>query len=243
VDGTSSQVGLEQAPPVGGRALVPSVDGAPVTGAERGGHLPEPVDSLVDLVRNRLAVGEIDVLPNAGAGTSDSGSVTKARPGAREGLIPTCELARGLRHEHVRQHMRKVADGREQAVMGGRVDRHRAGAERDDEVMEPLVQESRGSLQRREVPDRALEEVRARVLNARRLRPGHRMSADEALVVDGFDEALLGRPDVGHEAVLRRRSERSRHLVRERADRRAREAGGGALERPLDRLGGPVDGA
>ena len=56
--------------------------------------------------------------------------------------------SRGLGDEHVGQHVRQVADRGQQPVVGVGVDRHRAGAERDDQPVQALVEQARRALAR-----------------------------------------------------------------------------------------------
>ena len=105
--------------------------------------------------------------------------------------------------------------------------------DRDDEAMQPFVQEPGGALARRQVPGRALEQVRARVLDTGGLRAGDRVAADEALVGDRLDDPPLRRADVGDDAVVRGSRERALDELGQRADRPAGEADLGALERLL----------
>ena len=127
--------------------------------------------------------------------------------------------------------------------MRGGVDRHRMRAERHDEAMQALVQQSLGVRQRRQVPDGALEQVGARVLDAGRLGAGDRVPADEARVVHGRQQLLLGGAHVADQAARSGGVQRLAHQPLERAHRRAGEAELGALDRRGDRVRGAVDGA
>ena len=82
--------------------------------------------------------------------------------------------------------------------------------------VQPLVERARRRRPRRQIPRRAVEEVGARVLDARGLGTGERMSADEARIVAIADDRPLGRADVADRAVGRRRGE---HRVQRRAER------------------------
>ena len=117
------------------------------------------------------------------------------------------------------------------------------GAERLDQPVQPLVQQARRALAGRQVPDRALEQVGAGVLHARRLGARDRVAAHEALVVDRLDDAALDRADVGDHAVGPGRRQGGLDLGRQRADRGAAEAGLGAVERLVERAGRRVDRA
>ena len=84
-----------------------------------------------------------------------------------------------LLDEHVGDHVREVAHGRHQPVVGLRVDRLRTRAEVRDRPLEAVVEDAARALGRRQVPAGALEQVVARVLDARALGSGDRMAADE----------------------------------------------------------------
>jgi hypothetical protein len=152
--------------------------------------------------------------------------------------------ARGrLRGEHVGEHVRQVAEHGHEPVVGLGVDRHGARAQLHHEAVQALVEEPAGLLVRREVPDGALEEVRARVLHPRRLGAGDWMAADEAGVGRPAHEVLLRRAHVGHERVVAGGVERRPHELRERAHGRAGEAQLSTLDCLLERGRGAVDRA
>ena len=96
---------------------------------------------------------------------------------------------------------------------------------------------------RRQVPDRALEQVGAGVLDAARLRACDRVTAHEPLVVERLDQPALGRADVGDQAVGARGCQGRAHLVGQRPHRGAAEARLGALECLLQGPRGDVDRA
>src|SRR5919107_1788320 len=82
----------------------------------------------------------------------------------------------------------------------------------------------------------------ASVLDAGGLGSGDRVAADEALVVDGGEQALLGRADVGHHAVGSGGPEGRAHELGQCAHRGAGEADIGAVQGFAERAGGVVDG-
>ena len=91
-----------------------------------------------------------------------------------------------------------------------------------DRALEAVVVDAPGLLARREVPARALEELRPGVLDPGRLGAGDRMPADEApggrVRGEALDEIPLGRADVGDDRVVAARLERLAR--RDRADGR-----------------------
>jgi hypothetical protein len=101
------------------------------------------------------------------------------------------EARRRLRGQHVREHVREVAEHGHEPVVRLGVHGHRARAHVHHEAVEPLVQEAARLLVRREVPDGSLEEVGARVLHARCLGARDRMAAHEARVGGPAHEVLL----------------------------------------------------
>ncbi len=208
----------------------------------------EPARDRVDRVGDGLAVAGEDVGPDRRVGAGDAGRVAEARPDLGQPLGVAAELGRRLGGERVGDHVRQVADRRHQAVVGGRVDRLRAGAERGDGALQAVVEQAAGALCRGQVPARALEEVGAGVLDAGGLGPGQRVAADEALVVaKRSDQLALGRADVGDDGVGAASRERRPGLLRQRRDRTGAEddlrpltglgeRAGAAVERPqLDR--------
>ena len=105
--------------------------------------------------------------------------------------------------QDVGDHVRKMADRRHQAVMRLGLDRLRARAEVGDRALDAVVEHPARRGRRRQVPAGALEEVRSGVLDARGLRSGEGMPADEAAVrAEGGDHVALHRADVGDRAVL-----------------------------------------
>ncbi len=100
--------------------------------------------------------------------------------------------------------MRQVRHrGHEQVVLRG-PDRGRHRADPRDEPREALVQHAGRALAGRQVPRRVVEEVFARVRDARRLGARERVPADEVLAIDGLDERLLRRADIGHDRARQR---------------------------------------
>ncbi len=92
------------------------------------------------------------------------------------------------------------------------------------EAVQALVQQAARLLVRREVPDRVLEQVGARVLHAGGLGTRDRVAAHEARVRHAAHEVLLRRAHVRDERVLARRVERRPHQFGQHADGRAGEA-------------------
>ena len=198
----------------------------------------------VQLALERLAVGQEDVAPQRRVRARHARGVAEARAGRRQALRLVGQLARRLADQHVREHVRQVADGRHQAVVHLGGDRRRARAERGHEAEEALVEHAAGALGRRQVPGRVLEQVGARVLDARRLRAGERMAADEPLRrrATPSTHEPLDRADVADDAVAAVRERLCRER-RQRAHRRADEAHLGAVDRLRHRPGRAVDRA
>ena len=148
----------------------------------------------------------------------------------------------GLGHQHVGQHVRQVADRRQQAVVGLGVDRHRPRAE----VARPA-----GGGARRARPRSARAGVRYQAAPSKRSARACSTPAVSAPAIgwpptkrsSSIDATMraLGRADVGDHAVLGRRRERGGDQLRQRADGRADEADLGAVERLRERAGGAVD--
>jgi hypothetical protein len=107
--------------------------------------------------------------------------------------------ADGLRDEHVGEHVRQVAEHRDETVVGLGVERHWPRPHGDHEPVQALVEQALGLRQRGQVPDRAVEEIGPGVLDPRGLGARYRVAADEARVVDRREQLLLGRPYVGDE--------------------------------------------
>ena len=72
------------------------------------------------------------------------------------------ERGASLGDEQVGQHVRKMGDGRHQAVVALGVDRDRLGAELANQPLEGGMGSGRGG----QIPNGAVEQVRARVLDA-----------------------------------------------------------------------------
>ena len=161
--------------------------------AGRSRTLCERGDVGVELALERLAVGEEDVAPQRRVRARHARRVAKARAGRRQPLRLVGQLARRLAHEHVREHVRQVADGRHQAVVHVRRDRGRPRAERGHAPVQALVEHAARALGRRQVPGRALEQLGPRVLDARRLGARQRMPADEPLEVASEARAASSR--------------------------------------------------
>ena len=139
-----------------------------------------------------------------GFAPGDPRHVAEARADARQPLVVLGQPPRGLRDQHVGHHVRQVRHGGQHAVVGLGVDRDRLRAEADDQPVQALVEQAAGALGRRQVPGRAVEQVAARGVDARRLGAGDRVAADEARVVDRGGQRALGRPDVGDDRVVAR---------------------------------------
>ena len=177
----------------------------------------------------RVAVGEVDVAPQRRVGAGDARRVAEARAGGRQPLAP--ERAGGLGDEDVGDDVRQVRDGGHHPVVDVGVDRRGPRAEAGDEAVQALEQRARRRRRRRQVPGGAVEQVRARVLDAGRLRARQRVAADEARVAVAATTRALGRADVGDDAVRpapargpRRPSRAGRRPGRRRTRRRRRRA-------------------
>ena len=158
----------------------------------------------VQLALERLAVRQEDVAPQRRVRARHARRVAEARAGRRQALRLVGQLARGLAHQHVREHVRQVADGRHQAVVHVGRDRGRPRAERRHEPVEALVQTCRWSARSGVRYQVASSNRSARAcVDARCLGAGQRMSADEPLAVGD----AVGRPPA---SPSRRRSRRSR---------------------------------
>ena len=212
-----------------------------VARAQQLGRLAQPLDDRVDLARDaprgwwrRCRPRSRGWRPRPG---SCRGSSARPRAGAR---TPRPSAAAACGDEHVGDHVREVADGRHQPVVGLGVDRLRAGAEVGDRALQAVVQDAARALGRRQVPARALEQVGARVLDPGGLGAGQRVAADEALALPRLrqlrDQVALGRADVGDHRVARRSpSSASATSAGQRADRRGAEDDLGAVDRLGDR--------
>ena len=187
--------------------------------------------------RQRLAVVEVDVDPDARVRTGHARHVAERPADRRERVVPVDARLAGLHHEQVREHVRQVAREREQPVVHAGVDGHGRGAERRHQAVQVAQARRLGLGQRREVPGGALEQLRARVLGAARLHAAERMTADEARAQGRGhrrDDARLGRPDVGDRRAGRELGQLGQH-GRERRDRRAQDDEIGAGYRAVAR--------
>ena len=121
----------------------------------------------------------------------------------------------GLRDEQVGEHVRQVRDAGHQAVVGVGVDRRGLRAEAAAAAGAAARRgRPRCALGGRQVPGGAVEQVRARVLHARRLGARERVPADEALVGAGAGERRrLVEPTSRDHAVGRRRPRAPRATV------------------------------
>ncbi len=94
----------------------------------------------------------------------------------------SASVGRGLLDQHVRDHVRHVADRRHQPVVRLGVDRLRAGPQVGDRALQQVVLQAARALGRGQVPASALEEVGPGVLDARGLGARQRVTADEPLL-------------------------------------------------------------
>jgi hypothetical protein len=120
--------------------------------------------------------------------------VASRKLGPVAGTSAVAEGAGGLGDEHVREDVRQVRDARHHAVVVGGVDRRRLRADPGSVTVQALVERARGGRARRQVPGRAVEQVGARVLDARGLGAGERVPADEARIVAWRTIARLVEP-------------------------------------------------
>ena len=86
------------------------------------------------------------------------------------------------------------------------------------EAVQALIEPAGGRGTGRQVPGRAVEQIRPRVLDARALGTRERMPADEPRVVVCGDDSPLRRSDIGHHTVLGGGPQDLADHVRERAD-------------------------
>ncbi len=146
---------------------------------------------------------------------------------------PALQLARGELDEQVRHDVREVRHDAHAAVVDAGLDRLRSRPERRDEAVQPLEQHPVGPCGRREVPDGAVEEIGARVRDARGLRAGDRMAADEPRVAPRRrHDRRLHRADVADDAVRPGGAQRRLDEVAEDVHRRRGERGVGVRRAP-----------
>ncbi len=239
------EVGLEQPAPVLAGGAVPGADRCRVAGADHLGRCPQPLDHGGDLVGDRLAVGGEDVPPDRRIRARDPGRVAKAGADLGQPLGLLREGRRGLADEHVGEHVREVADGRHHPVVSLGIDRLRPGPEAGDRALQPVVVQPAGGVGRGQVPAGALEQLRAGVLDSRRLRAGERVPADEPRRAfprrKACDQLALRRADVGDHGLGPAHRERLGDQSRQRSDRRRTEDDVGLGDRVGDRAGGGVE--
>ncbi len=133
---------------------------------------------------------------------------------------------------------------RHEPIVGVGVDRRRACAEADEQTVQALVElAGRAPFRGRQVPAGPVEEILAGVLDARRLRAGERMAADEALVGGSAGEGALGRADVRDHAVGSRGLQSRGHRVGQGADGSGDEHDLGACDGRVQADGPGVDRA
>ena len=170
----------------------------------------ETGDRGIDLGGDGLAVAGEDVAPDRRVGARHPGGVAEARPDLGQVLGLLAERRRGLRDQHVGDHVRQMADRRHQAVVRLGLDRLRARAQ---------VSRSRAARGRRGSRpvvgvgvryQRAPSKRSARAFSTPEVSaPASGMPADEAAVrAEGGDQVPLHRADVGDRAILGRRVQR-----------------------------------
>ena len=240
-----TQIGLQEPAAVLAGGAVPGRDAVAVTRSHHLRGLTQPLGGGVDLARDRLAVGGEDVPPDRRVRAGHPGRVAKARADLGQALGLLHRGGGRLLDEHVGDHVREVAHGGHQPIVGLRVDRLGTRAEVRDRPLEAVVVHPARALGRGQVPAGALEQVVARVLHARALGSRDRMAADEppqSLVVrEARDQLALGRADVGDDRVRATLVERIGHQGRKCADRPRAEDDLGALERLGDRLAEAIE--
>ena len=132
-------------------------------------------------------------------------SVKLAPTHCRGALAADVEGPRML-HEDVRQHVRQMADDRQDAVVGDCVDVGGSGAQVEDELLQHGVQLGEGRPGGAEEVGRPVEQVRPRVLDPRVGRAAHGMPADEQRLGQrrqAVDDGRLGAAHVGDQAGSR----------------------------------------
>ena len=128
--------GLEQPPPVRGGLADPAREEAGVAGRERRLDLLDPPPVLGERRRQRRAVLEEDVDPDARVRAGDAGHVAQRATGRGERLVAVDARAARLVQEHVRECVRQVARDRDEPVVRLRIDRDRHRPERRDEAVQ-----------------------------------------------------------------------------------------------------------
>jgi hypothetical protein len=194
-------------------------------------------DGLIDLLGQRVAVGQVDVGPDRAVGPAHR--VASRNEGRSAGRSSPPSACGRLGDEHVGQDVREVRDAGHEPVVGLGVDRPGPPAERGDRAVQALEQDPARPRGRREVPDGPLEQVGAGVLHAGGLGARERMAAAEALVVE--HDRALGRADVGDRAVARCGGEHRVEDPSQRADGHRDDGELGVGHRPGQRAGGHVD--
>ena len=224
--GAAGQPGLEQR--AGGRRAAASCQAAsraPSPRSQRRADLAERGDRVVDR-GSPARRGWRGRCPPTAPGWRPPRASRRGSSGRSRGSRSPSQRARGLGDEHVGQHVRQVRDGGHQRGRGSSASIDgRPRAERGDAAgAGARAGRPRSRARRRQVPGRALEEVLAGVLDARRLGARQRVAADEALVVDRRDDRALRRADVGDDAVRPARAASTAPTVAgQRADRRGDE--------------------
>ena len=91
---------------------------------------------LAQHARERLAVVEEDVDPDARVRAGHARHVAERAADRRERVVPVDARLAGLHDEQVRERVRQVARDGEQAVVHAGVDRDRRGAERGQQAVQ-----------------------------------------------------------------------------------------------------------
>ena len=210
-------------------------------------------DGAVERVGQRVAVGRVDAAPQRRVGAGDARGVAEARAGGRRALAAERVDAPGPTRTLATTCGRWLTAAITRSWTSASIDRG-PRAEPGEQAVQALEQ---GALRRRgrgQVPGGAVEEVLARVLDARRLRARQRVAADEARVARRVDDRALGRADVGDDAACAapargpwprcRRARRPGRRRRPRRRRRARRRGrGGRCGSPRARAASSARGS
>ena len=170
--------GVQQAPAVAGRVGDPAGDVAGILALQRPRQVVQPAAVLAQPVQQRLAVVQEDVDPDPRVGAGDAGHVAERPADGGQRVMAVHAPGAGLVDQRVGDGVRQVAGQRDQPVVRVRVDRHRPGAQRRHEGVQPPVALGIGRGHRRQEIGRAGEQVAAGVGDAAGLGAAHRMAAD-----------------------------------------------------------------
>ena len=129
---------------------------------------------------HRGGVLEEDVDPDPRVRSRDTRHLAQRATGGRERVVAVDAPGSDLVGEQVRERVRQVAGQSDDAVVRRRLDRDRRRAQLGDEPVDEPVAGGVRLRDRGQEPGRALEQVGGRVLGPARLRPAHRVPADEA---------------------------------------------------------------